>query len=1122
MGNTRSKCSAGVDHAKVGATLAYGISCSFLELPDAKKFKVPKLVRQQTARKALQLDLEPELGHLADRYDARDDPDSTSDDEDEEGDETDNEVSESEIHFNTKHSRRASLDMVNAIALRAREDFAQQHGFTGDSTDTTEAGASLDGPGGPTSSGPNSNSGSAATTPRRPRQHFPQTPQNASKLPTSTSDEIVDVNSLGLDTDDNTDYEDVVEKRRKRKPRTGGAGPSPHVSSHRERREAREARTRPALSPVRSADSRTLGKSGDTSVDEDALLDPANGAALVEREETKESLGKDRPIASTGGTSLGEEKIEKQDGVEGTHQLNATTSAQTDADVVLGDAPEDLSAKSAEDHLEEPSITKEPDADVAVPSAVTIHFDDAAGSMGDGEESRGSDLESPDEDERATVKFAENTIGKSANEVPRAERTGEIEGSTDAEVTQSTKTPQDLALAVAKIVAETHATAAEVRGGRASSMPGRTKSFSEAKSNQCYTIEDIDELMRDATEHKRVRVRPPGMMRERERKRLLRAQAKAKQHAPEGPEIEMTQTGQRASVDAGKTHPEQRSDQVPEGEVNIRGGTKSLEAQYLDEATHAGKLKCYAPRLFQRIRGLERIDEEAYRKALSGDPPYRSLKTNSRSGELFFMTADQRYIIKTISEAESRLFVQNLLGYYVHIRSYPYSLINRVLGMYKLTIKHNYRCCGSLSKITYRILVLQIVYPPQTPLHLQFDLKGSLFNRLASSKDRKQVRPCFKDLDFLAWTWQNPVTSPLGVYLRQQEQAARAVSANIAVTQDGAVTVLAARSTTTNQSNSSGDAPTSGIATATDTADTVASPAPPIDSASAGTSDEAKGEASAPAGEAKVGDLDLPPPTLIDHNNEESVSPAVEVRTPTASAAAAASQLIPVEAKTELGAPALAIKPLTSMPTTTKDLARMIADSMPPAYTAGSCVHGPAEMGPGFRIRLGKERATLVKKQLQRDVDFFKTIGSMDYSLLVSVRYQTDGRRFKSREGVTVHASPTSNPLFSTLSFRRGSALERSAITPSNEAKSYDERERQRQQRQRDTLFRRDGGVLSEDGTCIYYMGIIDFLSEYNFRKKFGKCFQVMCCCASPSLTSPATPEEYARRFMEFMNEAIV
>lgn len=68
----------------------------------------------------------------------------------------------------------------------------------------------------------------------------------------------------------------------------------------------------------------------------------------------------------------------------------------------------------------------------------------------------------------------------------------------------------------------------------------------------------------------------------------------------------------------------------------------------------------------------------------SGD--YKSLSTNSKSGEFFFLSRDRKFLIKTVSEAEGRLLFRMLPEYQDHIHSSPMSLIVRFAGLYRVEI----------------------------------------------------------------------------------------------------------------------------------------------------------------------------------------------------------------------------------------------------------------------------------------------------------------------------------------------------------------------------------------------------------------------------------------------------
>jgi hypothetical protein len=73
----------------------------------------------------------------------------------------------------------------------------------------------------------------------------------------------------------------------------------------------------------------------------------------------------------------------------------------------------------------------------------------------------------------------------------------------------------------------------------------------------------------------------------------------------------------------------------------------------------------------------------------------------------------------------------------------------------------------------------------------------------------------------------------------------------------------------------------------------------------------------------------------------------------------------------------------------------------------------------------------------------------------------------------------------------------------------------------REMLFGQDGGILSDDGGCTYYIGIIDFLSEYDGGKQFNHCCVPSMCCIPSSEVSAVPVPEYGQRFHEFMKRAI-
>jgi len=91
----------------------------------------------------------------------------------------------------------------------------------------------------------------------------------------------------------------------------------------------------------------------------------------------------------------------------------------------------------------------------------------------------------------------------------------------------------------------------------------------------------------------------------------------------------------------------------------------------------------------------------------SGD--YKSLSTNSKSGEFFFLSRDRKFLIKTVSEAEGRLLFRMLPEYQDHIHSSPMSLIVRFAGLYRVEI----------AKGSWKYFLLMMLFPHPAVSFLQ-------------------------------------------------------------------------------------------------------------------------------------------------------------------------------------------------------------------------------------------------------------------------------------------------------------------------------------------------------------------------------------------------------------------
>ena len=85
------------------------------------------------------------------------------------------------------------------------------------------------------------------------------------------------------------------------------------------------------------------------------------------------------------------------------------------------------------------------------------------------------------------------------------------------------------------------------------------------------------------------------------------------------------------------------------------------------------------------------------------------------------------------------------------------------------------------------------------------------------------------------------------------------------------------------------------------------------------------------------------------------------------------------------------------------------------------------------------------------------------------------------------------------------------------ENEEYIEEEKTEESTNREIL--NDGGVYSENRDEIYYFGIIDILTNYNFAKKMEYCFKTIRYCSHQMSCIP--PDEYQQRFINYMRRKI-
>jgi Phosphatidylinositol-4-phosphate 5-Kinase len=150
------------------------------------------------------------------------------------------------------------------------------------------------------------------------------------------------------------------------------------------------------------------------------------------------------------------------------------------------------------------------------------------------------------------------------------------------------------------------------------------------------------------------------------------------------------------------------------------------------------EFKDYAGPIFARLRAKAGLTDEEYLASLASGLPYLDFVSNSKSGSFFFYTHDKRFMIKSQPQDESKFLRNNLKEYYQHIMKYPNSLISQIYGMHRVRVH----------KRKVHFIIMANVFKTHKQIHKRFDLKGSTVGRAATRREKLQLCPVLKDLDF--------------------------------------------------------------------------------------------------------------------------------------------------------------------------------------------------------------------------------------------------------------------------------------------------------------------------------------------------------------------------------------
>ncbi|ERN00946.1 phosphatidylinositol 4-phosphate 5-kinase 1 [Amborella trichopoda] len=149
--------------------------------------------------------------------------------------------------------------------------------------------------------------------------------------------------------------------------------------------------------------------------------------------------------------------------------------------------------------------------------------------------------------------------------------------------------------------------------------------------------------------------------------------------------------------------------------------------------------KDYCPVVFRYLRRLFKIDAADYMLSICGNDALRELSSPGKSGSFFYLTHDDRFMIKTMKKSEVKVLLRMLPSYYYHVCQYENSLVTKFFGLH---------CVKPVGGPKVRFIVMGNLFCSEYRIHRRFDLKGSSYGR-STDKSEGEIdeTTTLKDLD---------------------------------------------------------------------------------------------------------------------------------------------------------------------------------------------------------------------------------------------------------------------------------------------------------------------------------------------------------------------------------------
>lgn len=147
--------------------------------------------------------------------------------------------------------------------------------------------------------------------------------------------------------------------------------------------------------------------------------------------------------------------------------------------------------------------------------------------------------------------------------------------------------------------------------------------------------------------------------------------------------------------------------------------------------------KDYCPMVFRNLREMFRIDAADYMMSICGGDGLKELSSPGKSGSIFYLSQDERFVIKTLRKHELKTLLKMLPKYYDHVGAHDNTLITKFFGLHRITIK---------GRRKVRFVVMGNMFCTELRIHRRYDLKGSSQGR-STCKNNINENTTLKDLD---------------------------------------------------------------------------------------------------------------------------------------------------------------------------------------------------------------------------------------------------------------------------------------------------------------------------------------------------------------------------------------